>query len=227
MKPLEFDFALWESLYIFKRDGPYLWIHKSKRSHTQKTRSSRRTMRAPMAFRPIMCPCRWSSSVGYSYGIIMLSYSTMMIMPIAITIMIKIAANGGCLNKNYTAIMTFCLMLFLLWSLQLWCFKFDLSISAECRLGLASVHTCKIPHGLLFMNPYSTHSYPEFLVTAGDFSSSYGVMYFFFFLTRALTVCHFSFRFRNAGEARFLWALRGVEKEKMLSQKTDFKLLWF
>lgn len=74
------------------------------------------------------------------------------------------------------------------------------------------------------MNPNSipTHSYPEFLAAAGGFSSSYGVMYF---LTRALTVCQFSFRFRNTGEAR-LGALRSVEKRDVTTKKY-FKLLRF
>lgn len=74
------------------------------------------------------------------------------------------------------------------------------------------------------MNPNSipTHSYPEFLAAAGAFFSSYGVMYF---MTRALTVCHFSFRFRNTGEAR-LGALRSVEKRDVTTKKY-FKLLRF
>jgi len=70
------------------------------------------------------------------------------------------------------------------------------------------------------MNPYSTHSYPEFLVTAGDFSSSYG--YFFFDKgTHSLPLLS------GSGTQEKQGALRGVEKEKMLSQKIDFKLLWF
>lgn len=69
------------------------------------------------------------------------------------------------------------------------------------------------------MNPNSipTHAYPEFLAAAGAFFSSYGVMYF---MTRALTVCHFSFRFRNTGEAR-LGALRSVEKRDVTTKNTS------
>lgn len=168
-----------------------------------------------------MCPCRWSASVGSSYGIMILSYSaTMMIMPITITIMTKIATNGGCLNKKLYCNHDILLDVVLLWSLQLWCFKSDLSISAVCWLNLASDHTCKSPMDWLLWT-LTAQTLTQNSLQQQEASPAVIGWCTFFFLTRALTVCHFSFRFRNAGAG----ALRGVEKKEMLSQKIDFKLL--